>query len=79
MSVCTVSSKGQITLPTEARRRLGIHPHDRVHIEVSGKRIVVTPTPDFMSLENFLGEALSPEKEKQAMHKLLKARSGKKY
>jgi AbrB family looped-hinge helix DNA binding protein len=30
----TVTGKGQITIPKEIRRILGLHPHDRVSFEV---------------------------------------------
>ncbi len=31
-----VTEKGQVTIPIEIRRLLGLHPHDRVHFEVEG-------------------------------------------
>ena len=67
MRIATVSSKGQITLPAEARRKLGIKPHDRVFIRVSGKVIVVEPVGDFFELEGFLGKAASPAQERKAL------------
>ena len=39
--VGTVGPKGQITLPSEVRRELGIGPKDRVVIEVEGGSAVV--------------------------------------
>jgi bifunctional DNA-binding transcriptional regulator/antitoxin component of YhaV-PrlF toxin-antitoxin module len=67
MTVATVSTKSQITLPAAACREVGIKPHDRVLIEVSQGAIVVRAAPDFMALEGILGKALSREKEKELM------------
>ncbi len=71
MTVATVSSKSQITLPAAACRTIGIKPHDRVLIEVKEGGIVVRPAPDIMSLEGFLGRALPREKEKEAMARFI--------
>jgi antitoxin PrlF len=30
----TVTEKGQVTIPIEIRRLMGLHPHDKVHFEV---------------------------------------------
>lgn len=63
MSISTVSSKGQITLPAEARRAVGIRPHDRVFIDVRAEQIVVQPVEDFFKLDGFLGKPCSRKKE----------------
>ena len=39
----TISSKGQITLPLEVRKRLGLEPGDRVEFVVEEGRTVVRP------------------------------------
>jgi AbrB family looped-hinge helix DNA binding protein len=67
MTVATVSSKSQITLPAAACRTVGIKPRDRVLIEVKEGEIVVRRAPDIMSFEGFLGKALPREKEKEAI------------
>jgi AbrB family looped-hinge helix DNA binding protein len=36
-----VGPKGQVTLPVEVRRELGISPKDNVYIEVAGDRAMV--------------------------------------
>jgi len=40
-----VSTKGQIVLPGQLRRRLGIRPGDPLDIGVEGQRIVLTMRP----------------------------------
>ena len=40
-----VSTKGQIVLPGQLRRRLGIRPGDPLDIGVEGQRIVLTMQP----------------------------------
>ncbi|HBB41129.1 MAG: hypothetical protein COW73_07350 [Nitrospirae bacterium CG18_big_fil_WC_8_21_14_2_50_70_55] len=41
--VATLTSKSQITIPAEVRRRLGIGPGDRVVLEVEGGTAVLRP------------------------------------
>ena len=62
MAIGTISTKGQITLPTHLRQQLGMKPHDRVVIEEYGGAIVIRRAEDFFALEGFLGKAL-PETE----------------
>ena len=42
-NVATLTSKGQITIPAEVRRALGIGPGDKVVVEVSEGRGVILP------------------------------------
>lgn len=77
MTVSTVSSKSQITLPVAACRTVGIKPRDRVLIEVKQGEIVVRPAPDIMSFEGFLGKALPREKEREAMAGFLREKRKK--
>ena len=65
MSVATVSSKGQITLPVQARRKLKIEPNDRVTIDAVDDAIVIKRAPDLFQLKGFLGKAI-PEAQERA-------------
>lgn len=65
--VATISSKGQITLPAASRRALGLKPHDRVYIQVTGDAIIIKPALGVLSLAGFLGKAHPPEEERRAM------------
>jgi len=65
MTVATVSSKGQITLPAAARREAGINLHDRVYIESRNGEIVVRPIPDLMKFKGFAGKAKPREVERE--------------
>jgi AbrB family looped-hinge helix DNA binding protein len=67
MTFLTVSSKGQITLPVDQRRRLGLKAHDRIVAECVDDAIVIRRVKDFMELEGCLGKALSSEEEEQAI------------
>jgi AbrB family looped-hinge helix DNA binding protein len=79
MAVARVSAKGQITLPAESRRAVGIKPLDRVLIEVRDAEIVVKPVGDFFKLKGFLGRALPRREEKKHAALAAAARSvGKK-
>ena len=67
MSIATVSSKGQITIPARARRALGIKANSRVILEVTKDSLVVRAAPDFFELEGFLGRGLPPDEERRRM------------
>ena len=76
MTIATLSSKGQITLPAAARRSIGLAAGDRVAIETRGGEIVVRRARDFFALAGYLGRALPREKERAAMAKAV-ARKGR--
>jgi AbrB family looped-hinge helix DNA binding protein len=46
MAVTTVTSKGQVTIPSEVRRALDIRAGDHLIMTVDGDSIVVTPVPN---------------------------------
>ena len=45
MSTATLSSKSQVVLPAEVRRRLGLRPGDRLVIEVEDDHVVIRKAP----------------------------------
>ena len=67
MPISTVSTKGQITLPAEMRRRLKIKPGDRIILEKAGDSILIKKANDFFELEGFLGPAQSAVEERKKM------------
>ena len=69
MPISTISQKGQITLPSSFRKKLGMRPHDRVLIEANDEAIVIRPITDIFQLEGFLGRALPQKKEQKQMLK----------
>ena len=76
MTIATLSSKGQITLPADARRAIGLAAGSRVAIETRGDEIVVRRARDFFALRGFLGQALPREVERASMAKAA-ARTGR--
>lgn len=38
----TLTQKGQVTIPLEIRRLLGLEPHDRVRFEIEGQSVRIT-------------------------------------
>ncbi|HEU5374573.1 MAG TPA: type II toxin-antitoxin system PrlF family antitoxin [Ktedonobacteraceae bacterium] len=38
----TLTQKGQVTIPLEIRRLLGLEPHDRVRFEIEGDTVRIT-------------------------------------
>lgn len=59
MPTSTITSKGQITLPVEVRRALGLRPGDRVSFRTArdGSVVVEPETVDLLSLK---GSVKSP-------------------
>ncbi|MFY9947571.1 MAG: AbrB/MazE/SpoVT family DNA-binding domain-containing protein [Candidatus Sulfotelmatobacter sp.] len=54
----TISSKGQITVPQEIRKRLGLEPGDRVEFVVEEGRTVIRPARSEVNpFEKFIGIA----------------------
>ena len=45
MPTATLSSKAQLVLPAEIRRKLGIHPGDRLVVELEGDHAVIRKAP----------------------------------
>lgn len=43
MSITTVTSKGQITIPKDVRQALDLKPHDQAIFTVEGNRAILTP------------------------------------
>jgi len=56
MATSRISSKGQITLPAAARRKLGIKPNSRVEIEVRDNEIAVRPLKSIGELAGIFSE-----------------------
>ena len=45
MTTAILSSKSQIVLPVEIRRKLGIHPGDRLVVELEDDHVVIRKAP----------------------------------
>lgn len=45
MSVAQISQKGQILVPRQLRRKLGLKPGSKVHLAEEEGRLVLTPVP----------------------------------
>ncbi|MBS7626798.1 AbrB/MazE/SpoVT family DNA-binding domain-containing protein [Candidatus Bathyarchaeota archaeon] len=41
VGICTVSEKGQVTIPRDARRRLNLKAGDRVLFKVEGDKVIM--------------------------------------
>ena len=67
MTLLTLSSKGQITLPAAQRRKLGLSPHDRIISECVGDAIVIRRARSFFEFEGCIGQGLPIEEEERLM------------
>ena len=67
MVITSISTKGQVTIPSRLRNKLGLKPRDRVLVEIREDAIVISPAPDFFAkFEGYLGKAV-PRKEEQRL------------
>lgn len=81
-TVSTVSTKGQVTLPVEVRRHLGIEPNDKVAfvIEPTGEVKVTSPQyPTIQSLRGAAGSLKQPVSWKEMRRLAREDRLQKKY
>ena len=74
MQKSRVGSKGELFLPKEIRRRLGLWAHTKVIYKIESGRLVVEPVP---SLEEVLKESLPVEITLEEFHKHRKELSRK--
>ena len=58
MSLATVSSKGQVTLPANIRTKLGIQSKDKVQFIIRDDEIVIKPLKSFRELRG----SIAPKK-----------------
>lgn len=72
MSLATVSSKGQITLPVKIRQRLGIRSKDKVQFLVRDNEIIIKPLRSFRELRGSIspkiGDSRKAAREAAARH-----------
>lgn len=54
VQLATVTQKGQITIPIQARKILGIKPYSRVLVSISKKAVKVEPTVDILDMAGFI-------------------------
>ena len=43
--LCRIGARGQITLPADMLKRLGLKPGDHMDVQEEGNRIVLIPAP----------------------------------
>lgn len=76
MSVTTLTSKGQMTLPKDVRDDLNLAPGDQVEfVKENGRYVLVPRTVQIESLAGILGRApagsMTPQEEEDALVKAL--------
>ena len=57
MNAVRVSDKGQVTLPAEVRRKLGITSKSRMEVEVKDNTIILHPVESIMELAGIFHDA----------------------
>lgn len=76
MSTATVTTKGQITIPADVRRRLGLASGDRVEfVEMDGGFAIKPTIDDIRSLKGLLRKPAKPVSIAE-MNAVIRARGG---
>ena len=65
--VSTITQRGQVTIPVEVRRLLGLKPRDRVAFEIGGNEVKLVPVR--FTLESAYG-SVPPHGEPQDFKKI---------
>jgi len=76
MQVVTASSRGQIVIPKEIRKRLNIVAGKRLSVKAEGDRVLLTPLPDdpveafcgIFKEKSSLTRALTEHREEDKLH-----------
>lgn len=71
--IATVTSKGQISLPAELRRKLGITPNSQITLSIEGDSAVLRPVE--LTLEDIIGSIPALPDELDADYADLAARA----
>jgi antitoxin PrlF len=53
----TLTSKGQVTIPAQVRRHLGIHTNDKIAFVIQPEGTVQVKTPKYPTIASLAGEA----------------------
>ena len=78
MSTSTLTSKGQTTIPKDVRKRLNLHPGDRLEfvIDEDGRVMVLPATIDASELAGMLKAPARPVSV-EAMNRAIRKRGGR--
>jgi antitoxin PrlF len=78
MSTSTLTSKGQTTIPKDIRKRLNLHPGDRLEfvIDEDGRVLVLTASIDVSELAGILKSPARPVSV-EAMKRAIRKRGGR--
>ena len=74
--VSSITQRGQVTLPAEVRRLLGLKPYDRVAFEIKANEVKLIPVP--YTLESAYGSVpprRRPEDFKKLTHSVKEERA----
>ena len=74
MNISTITQKGQATIPASVRKKLGLHPGDKISFEITDGEVILRKMQAFdyeyhRSLSNTLSE-WSSEDDEDAYHDL---------
>ena len=78
LQTSTITQKGQITIPAEIRRRLGLMPTQKVIIIQEGNEAKIKPVRDFFSLRGSIKPKSRPENFKAMRKEFVKFLSKRK-
>lgn len=70
----TITQKGQVTIPANIRKTLGLEPYGKVIFKKKGGNIILMPPSNFLSLKGSVmsSKIYSDEKADESVKKLVK-------
>jgi AbrB family looped-hinge helix DNA binding protein len=71
----TITSKGQVTIPVEVRRHLGLHQGDRISFVIDDEGHVELKTPKYPTIASLAGAA-GTLKDPRTMEEMLEIARG---
>ena len=73
-----VNIKGQVTIPADIRKIIGVEPQDKVMVMKEEDRIIIQPMPDIFSLMGSVKPKSKPEDLKKMRQKFIDYLSSRK-
>lgn len=61
--IVTITSQGQITIPASIRRAFSLNQYNKALVKTEGKKILIEPIVDFLSLDGMLKDRSKKQKK----------------
>lgn len=72
MYTASITSQGQVTIPSKVRKTLGLKKGDKINFFLENGKVKIEPAPDLLSLAGALKSSRKPLSSKQLHNKFAK-------